>query len=104
MGLPHAFAFQIFNDIHASLKDGFKIELNKIYTPENSKWVNLPVMFIEADHPLLFDNWMVQARAWWRKEFPVYQFVVSDAYGLLPGQEGFDHAYMDPRQKLLCKD
>lgn len=99
--LPHEHAFVIFNSIHESLKDGFRIELNKVYAPEDVEWMNHPVKFVRADHPLLFDKWMGQSRTWWGCEHPVYQLVLADAQGILPGEEGFDHEYMDPRQRIL---
>ena len=101
VGLPPRIAQIILNDIHKSMKEGLVLELEKIYTPEETPWANLPMKFIKADHPLLFEKYLVQARCWWGRDFPVYQMVFSDRAGLLPGQDGYDHEYMDPRQHLL---
>lgn len=104
VGLNPNTARMIFNHIHHSLKEGFKIELSKIYAGEENPWANLPMKFELANHRNMFDKYAVQAWGWWDREIPIYQMVFSDRDGLLPGQAGYDHAYMDPRQTLLYGD
>ncbi len=94
-GPPPPIAAIVLNDIGAALRKGLTLEFDKPY----SLFTNLPVKFLMCGPKAQEVNGI--ARRHFRVEVPMAQIVLCDRAGKFPGEAGFDHAYMDPRQPLL---
>lgn len=96
-GLRPDYCQQIFNDIAANwLANGRELPLD---VPV-ADFTNLPVVFKECN-VVLAREYAVQAFQYYQQPVRVLQMVLCDRAGKFPWDAGFDHAYMDPRQRLL---
>lgn len=97
IGLRHEYAGAILNDIAAALRRGETITLD---VPDD-RWANLPSVFKRATVPATFTEYTVQAHAFYGKQVDILQLVMPDKVGTMPWEDGYDRAYMGPRQTEL---
>ena len=95
-GIRPQFAHIMFHNISKFLKEGNTLDFN---VPDD-RWANLPVSF-EVCNTELVKDYACQAFNYYDKDITVVQMVLSDQHGILPYQDGYDAAYMGPRQPLL---
>lgn len=99
VGLPVAYAHQIFYSVYNMLLDGMTIDLGKPIEGLG----NFPLMFEECNHanPLLFDKYAVQAEQILGYKPRILQMVIPDQKGKFPDDADFNHEYMDKFQPRL---
>lgn len=98
VGLPLKYVGPILNSVAA------RATLPALDVP-NPDFANLPLMFKRCtkDLELLHDEFVVQSDVFYDQQVDVVQLVMPDKAGLFPSDPGFDHPYMDPRQRLFCE-
>lgn len=98
-GLPYEFGAIIINSIADSLEQGFTIEPDKVYDP--NEWAQAPALFKKATHPDLYEKFAVQAARFYHQEVPVLQLVLPDRNMKFPDDPEYEQEYMGKRQILL---
>lgn len=94
IGVPIQYAHSMLNDI-SYIAHRKSLGLDEPYDEIG----NFPIYFKACDQRA--SEWGVQAERFYEKPVKFAQAVYPDRAGIYPWQDGYDHAYMDPRQPML---
>lgn len=110
IGLTAQFGFELFMagvraEYAAQIINDLAKDLPLVFGVSNLGYANMPLMLKACDFNLdkLHLDFVRQADDFYGKRVQVVQILMCDREGNLPGQVGYDAAYMNKFQPLFCK-